>query len=86
MQEVATSLNVNEATLRLVLDRGARARSELVQGWSSLVMSFVNKYRGVLSETERQDLAIEGKARKTLHWHVCVKPVTLVPLTSHLHT
>ena len=61
-KEWASSLGVTEASLKLVLDRGARARSHLVQGWSNLVMSFVHKYRALLSESELKDLAVEGKA------------------------
>ncbi len=52
---------ITEDALRRVLERGSVARADLVKGWDALVAKFVNKYARTLSDSELQDLVVEGQ-------------------------
>jgi len=52
---------ITEEGLRKVLEQGTVARAALVKGWDGLVAKFVGKYAMSLSDSELQDLVVEGQ-------------------------
>ncbi|GAB5031304.1 rna polymerase sigma factor [Nannochloropsis oceanica] len=52
---------VTEESLRVVLEQGTVARAALVKGWDGLVAKFVGKFAMRLSDSELQDLVVEGQ-------------------------